>query len=208
MSGRPAPSKPVIGLVGGIGAGKSAAAREFVAVGLSLVDADRIGHELLADRDVSRRIVQRWGNGVLRSDGQVDRGVLGERVFADPDELKALNELLHPRMRRRMVEQIARAMADPAAAGVVLDAAVLFEAGWDDLCTHVVFVAAPEDVRFERVLAQRNWTRQLWRRREKSQISLDKKAAKCDYTIDNRTSASHLRKQIRELLHRIGLAGS
>lgn len=193
----------MIGLVGGIGAGKSAAAAEFVALGCVRIDADRIGHELLAEADVREQVRRRWGPGVFDARGQVDRKALAARVFDDPDELAALNAILHPWMRRRMAGRIAEAVADPAVAGVVLDAAVLFEAGWDDLCTRVVFVSAPDEQRFARVAAERGWTRREWQRREKSQIPLDTKAAKCDDSFDNRTSVSRLRKQVRELFHRI-----
>jgi len=203
MTTRPVESKPVLGIVGGIGAGKSTAAAELAALGCVRVDGDAIGHELLGDREVLREIRRRWPAGVVGPDGRVDREALARRVFADPAELEALNAILHPRIRRRLAERIAAARRDPAARGIVVDAAVLLEAGWDEFCTHLVFVSAPEERRLERVSAQRGWGRRTWMQREKSQISLDKKAAKCDYTIDNRSSVSRLREQIRQLLHRI-----
>ena len=199
--------KPVIGIVGGIGAGKSAVAAELAAMGCVLIDADRVGHEMLGRADARREIRQRWGDGVFGPDGNVDRKALAKRVFADPDELVALNGILHPLMRRRMAARIADAQADPSAAGVALDAAVLFEAGWDDLCTHTVFVSAPASQRFARVAATRGWTRAEWKKREKTQISLDTKAARCDSILENRTSASYLREQVRELFHRICPSG-
>jgi dephospho-CoA kinase len=205
MTSRPVESKPVLGIVGGIGAGKSTAAAELVALGCVRVDGDAIGHELLGDREVLGEIRRRWPAGVVGPDGRVDREALARRVFADPAELEALNAILHPRIRRRMARRIAAARRDPAARGIVVDAAVLLEAGWDDLCTHLVFVSAPEERRLERVSAQRGWGRRTWMQREKSQISLDKKAAKCDYTIDNCSSVSRLREQIRQLFHRICL---
>ena len=203
MTPRPGESKPVIGIVGGIGAGKSTAAAEFVALGCKLVDGDAIGHQLLREPDVLREVRRRWGEGVVGADGHVDRNALGERVFADEVELRALNEILHPRIRRRMARQIARAQRTPGARGVVVDAAVLFEAGWDDLCSHRVFVATNAEDRFGRIARQRAWTRPTWQQREKSQIPLDKKRARCDYTIENCFGVSRLREQIRELFHRI-----
>ena len=203
MSSRPVERKPVIGIVGGIGAGKSTAAAELVALGCVLVDGDAIGHELLGDPEVLRQLRQKWPDGVVSRDGQVDREALASRVFGDPGELEALNGILHPRIRRRMAQRIADARRDPAAGGIVVDAAVLLEAGWDNLCTHLVFVAAPQRERLRRVSGQRRWSPRVWQQREKSQISLDKKAAKCDYTIDNCSSVSRLREQIRELFHRI-----
>jgi dephospho-CoA kinase len=86
---------------------------------------------------------------------------------------------------------------------VVLDAAVLFEAGCEDACTHCVFVDAPAAVRKRRVTTRRGWTEREWQRREKAQFSLDRKRARCDYTIENGFSVPRLRQQIRQLFHRI-----
>ena len=195
--------KPVIGIVGGIGAGKSTVAAELVKLGCARIDADAIGHALLADPAVQRQIRRRWGEGVFDPQGRVDRRALGETVFADAAQLQALGAILHPRMRRRMEQQIARAQADPRVAAVVVDAAVLFEAGWDDLCTHRVFVRAPRAQRARRVRAQRGWDAPAWRRREKMQISLDKKAAKSDYIINNSSSLSCLHEQVRSIFYLI-----
>ena len=205
MTTRPSPTnpKPVIGLLGGVGAGKSTVAQEFVALGCRLIDADAIGHELLRRQDILRQVLARWGQAVAAPDGQVDRKALGAVVFADPAELAALNAILHPAIRREMAQQIAQAQADPAASGAVVDAAVLLEAGWDDLCTDLVFVAVSDSQRAQRVLDQRGWDRDEWRRREKSQFSLDKKAEQCNYVLDNRSSGPRLREQVRQIFHRI-----
>ena len=207
MTTRPSPTspKPVIGILGGVGAGKSTVAREFVALGCRLVDADAIGHELLRREDIRRQVLARWGQAVAASDGQVDRKALGAAVFADPVELTALNAILHPGIRREMEARIAQAMADPSAAGAVVDAAVLLEAAWDDLCTDLVFVAVGDSQRAQRVQDQRGWDRAEWQRREKSQISLDKKAERCNYVIDNRSSGPRLHEQVRQIFHRISV---
>lgn len=189
--------KPVIGLIGGIGAGKSTAAAELGRLGCAIIDADAIGHQLLADPAIVGRLRERWGEKVFGPDGTVDRARLGEIVFAEPEELAALNAIVHPRIRRRMAEAIGQAQADPAVAGAVVDAAVLLEAGWDDLCTHLVFIEADPASRVQRVAAGRGWDQQRWREREKSQISLDKKRAECDYYVANSSSVSHLNEQIR-----------
>jgi dephospho-CoA kinase len=193
---------PVIGLVGGIGAGKSTAAASFAMLGCTLLDADRIGHELLQRGDVREDIRQRWGQDVFTPDGDVDRAALGEKVFADPDELAALNAIMHPRIRSALVAGIDEARSRGADA-VVLDAAVLFEAAWDDLCTTVVFVSAGDEQRVQRVHTGRGWDRPTWESRERRQKSLDFKAGKCHYTLDNSSSVSHLRAEVRKLLDRI-----
>ncbi len=195
--------KPVIGIVGGVGAGKTAAAGEFAALGCRLIDADKIGHELLREPDVLAEVRRRWGDAVLGLDGQVVRAALAEVVFHSPAELAALNAILHPRIRRAMELAITDAQADESVKAVVMDAAVLLEAGWDDLCTHRVFVSAPADDRRRRVAQSRHWSDETWAAREKSQISLDTKASVCEYTLDNRLGASFLREQVRVIFHRI-----
>jgi dephospho-CoA kinase len=207
MTTRPSPTspKPVIGILGGIGAGKSTIAQEFVALGCRLIDADAIGHELLRREDILRQVLARWGQAVAGPDGAVDRKALAAVVFADPAELAALNAILHPAIRREMTQQIAQAQADPAASGAVVDAAVLLEAGWDDLCTDLVFLAVSDTQRAQRVRDQRGWDRDEWQRREKSQFSLDKKAERCNYVIDNRSSGPHLREQVRQIFHRMNV---
>jgi len=196
-------SKPVIGVVGGIGSGKSLAASIFVELGCALIDADAIGHALLEQPDIKDALRRLWGGDVFDTEGHADRAAVGRIVFDDPKALAALNGLLHPKMRQRMKEQIADAMVDPAVAGVVIDAAVLFEAGWNDLCDCVVYIEAPVPLRLERVAAARGWDKSEVARRERLQINLDKKRQMCDYIISNHASNSHLSEAIRLLFQRI-----
>jgi dephospho-CoA kinase len=193
------PKKPVIGLVGGVAAGKSTVAAEMARLGAKIIDGDRIGHQVLRDPAAKSAVRRRWGVGVFTCGGAVDRAALGQVVFGEPEELAALNRILHPRIRREIKRQIAAARKSPRVVAVVLDAAILFEAGWDDLCTAVVFVRAPALGRARRAAAQRGWDRSRWRKREISQISLDKKRRKSDYVIDNSSGVSRLRDQVRRL---------
>jgi len=196
-------SKPVIGLLGGIGAGKSTVAAELGRLGCAVIDADRIGHELLDETAVQQEIRRQWGDAVFTPGGQVDREALGRIVFSDPEQLERLNALLHPRIYQAIVREIAQAQRDQEAVAIVLDAAVMVEAGWEKLCSHLVFVEADPTERSERVRRARGWDEQLWRQREKMQISLDKKRGKCQYTLGNRSSEPHLRERIRRLFHQV-----
>ena len=193
---------PVIGIVGGIGAGKSTVARELAALGCSLINADVIGYDVLNEPDVRQLARRRWGQRVFDAGGKVDRKALGEIVFDDPVELEALNGIMWPRIRRRIEERIEQVRRDVSIPAVVLDAAVLFEAGWDDLCSHVLFVAAPDEVRARRAL-ERGWDQQAWRKREKLQFSLDSKAARCYGTVDSSSSVSHLRQKVQKVFRQI-----
>lgn len=193
---------PVIGLVGGIGAGKTETADRFAARGCAVIDADRIGHELLADQSVRDRMRAAWGEEPFRDDGSVDRRRVADRVFADPAARRTLEGILHPRMRQRIADLIAAARASGAPAAVI-DAAVLFEAGWDALCTHTVFVDAPRDLRLARVRDQRGWSAKELGVRESSQIPLDKKKERCSHVAVNKSDGSRLSELVGDIFHNI-----
>ncbi len=195
--------KPVIGIVGGIGAGKSLVASKFAQLGCALISPDDIAHELLREVDVMAAVGQLWGDDVLDSTGQIDRSALGEIVFDDPAEMTKLTDILHPPIRLRMMSEVTEAMSSAAAPAVVIDAAILFESGWNELCDCVVFVDAPLAVRQQRVRDHRGWDDEGLAKRERLQIGLDKKRQMCDYTVDNHASDSHLSETIRQLLERI-----
>ncbi|MFW6132288.1 MAG: dephospho-CoA kinase [Planctomycetota bacterium] len=196
-------NKPVIGVTGGVGAGKSTVAQTLGACGCEVIDADALGHEVIQTPSVRDALVARWGAGVRDADGRVDRAAVARIVFDDADELAFLNAQMHPPLRDRMAERIAHARRNRQRRGVALDAAVLFEAGWDDLCTHTVCVTAPRAQRTDRLRRERGWDEGELDRREKRQISLDTKLAMCDYTLENSSGVSRLRKQVRTLFHDI-----
>jgi len=196
-------TKPVIGILGGIGAGKSTVAAMFAECGCAVIDADRIGHDVLKDDDVIDMLRTRWGDAIIAPDGSVNRKALGEIVFADPRQLDELNRITHPRIRRVMEQLIRDWRNDDRVEAIVVDAAVLLEAKWDDLCTHLVWVDSPDDRRFERVNSCRGWNRESWASREKSQICLDSKRARCEYKLVNRSSVSCLREEVRKLYYQI-----
>jgi dephospho-CoA kinase len=189
----------VIGLVGGVAAGKSTVAAEMARLGAAVIDGDGIGHQVLRMPIVRRAVRRRWGAEVFSPDGQVDRAALGKIVFGSPAELAALNGILSPRIRRQIQRQIAAAKKSSAVTAIVLDAAILFEAGWDDLCSTVVFVRAPASGRARRAAAAKGWDRASWRRREIAQISLDMKRLKSDHIVDNSSGVPRLRDQVRRL---------
>jgi dephospho-CoA kinase len=202
---KPRKRKPVIGLVGGVGSGKSAAAAELAALGCAVIDADAIGHQVLRLPEVVRRVQARWGPSVVEhaaAGAAVNREALADVVFNDPAELAALNDIVWPHIGAQISERIDDLMSRPDVAAVVLDAAVMFEAGWDAVCTHLVFVDAGEQVRRNRAI-ERGMSERQWRLREKSQIPLDTKRLACQYTVDNSFSVSRLREQVRDTFRRI-----
>ena len=145
----------VIGLTGGMGTGKSEVAAALAALGAEVIDADREGH--LAYRSGTpgwQRVVERFGRDILGSDGQVDRSKLGSLVFGDPRALAALNAAVHPLIRERIEARLAELSAGGTGV-VVLDAALLYQAGWNDRTDEVWVVTAPPEAAAERLRAQR-----------------------------------------------------
>jgi len=194
--------RPVIGLMGGIGAGKSLVAAQLAAMGCAVVDADRIGHDLLDEEGIRRAIRERFGPEVFDAAGRVDRGRLGERVFASGEDREALERIVHPELWRRVQEAVeaGRRREVPA---VVLDAALVMEKGLDRWCDVVVYIKASEETRRSRASRSRGWDASEVARREGTQVSLKTKQERADYTIDNESSPEHTFEQVREILSRI-----
>jgi dephospho-CoA kinase len=198
-------AKPVIGVVGGIGAGKSTAAAAFAARGGAVVNADALGHEALDQPGVKAALVERWGDRVLKPDGRPDRRAIAGIVFADPAELRALEGLVFPYIGRRVLEEVARAQADPAARFVVLDAAVMLEAGWNNACDRIVYVDAPRDARLARLAARSGWTAADLAAREAAQMPAAEKMARADAVLVNDAGPEQLQEQVDRLLTEWGI---
>ncbi len=196
--------KPVVGLVGGIGAGKSAAAAAFARRGGVVIDADRLGHAVLELPAVKAALVGRWGERVLKPDGTVDRRTVGGIVFADPAERRALEAIVFPPITAAARERIASAKADPAVRFVVLDAPTLLEAGWGELADRLVCVDAPLPVRLARV-ASRGWSDADLAAREAAQWPADRKRAAADAVLANDGTTAELQERADRLLAGWGL---
>ena len=196
-------SKPVIGLSGGIGSGKSAVGRILQEFGAGLIDSDRLGHQAIQEPDVVCTVRDWWGPDVIDADGRVNRAAVGRIVFADSVQKKRLEELLHPRIAQRRKELKQEFNKDPRVRIIVIDAPLLHEAGVDAECDRVIFVDADRSLRERRVQEQRRWTAQELHRREKLQISLDIKRRRADHIVSNNSSLSTLRGQVEHLVQRI-----
>lgn len=192
----------VIGLAGGIGAGKSEVARALEEFGCIVVDSDKAARRALDRADVRETLVGWWGRGVLGPDGRIDRKRVGEIVFADADQRRRLEELVHPIVRKGRMELLEMAR-EAGAVGVVVDAPLLFEAGLDAECDRVIFVEAPLEIRQQRVRETRGWGAGELERREKVQIPLDAKRRRSDYEVVNNADSGQLRLRVRRLLDQI-----
>ncbi len=165
-----------------------------------MLDADRVGHAVLRLPEVESAARRRWGEGLFGPDGHVDRTRLARLVFAPapagPSQRRFLESLTHPEIGRRLARELAA--LGPEVPLAVLDAALIFEAGWDKLCGKLVFVDVPREVRLCRALA-RGWNEQDFAAREDAQESLDLKRRRADVVIDNSGSPDHTQSQIDRL---------
>jgi dephospho-CoA kinase len=196
---------PVLGLIGAIGGGKSQVATLLGKKGAIVIDADLVGHEVLEQPEIRRQVIERFGAGVLArgsdgtTPGPISRRALGAIVFSSRQALADLEAIVHPRMKQRFEAIIESAKLGSDAPAVVLDAAILLEAGWDKLCDLVVYVNAPEDLRVERVALERGWTAEALHSREAAQWPSDLKLGQADVVLCNDSSLEDLNRNVDRL---------
>jgi dephospho-CoA kinase len=190
----------VLGLTGGIGSGKSAAAQILGELGAVLVDADRVGHETYQPGTPGwQQVVDEFGREVVAADGTIDRARLGAIVFADATKLARLNAIVHPLIRAAVARRIEAERAAGRAAAVVVEAALLVEAKWDALVDEVWVVTARREVIEQRLMAQRGLDRAAIATRMRAQLSEQERAARADVIVDNSGSLDALRAALTTL---------
>ncbi|NLW49260.1 MAG: dephospho-CoA kinase [Candidatus Brocadiaceae bacterium] len=188
---------PVIGLVGGLAAGKSTVARLMRERGACVVDADRIGHEVLELPHVRTALTDAFGHGILGPDGRVDRGRLAAVAFGTPERVERLNGIVHPIIIQRISDLLREFSARPDVPLVALDAPLLMETQLHrDVCRALLYVEAPEDERRRRAAQNRGIAPEQFAVREQAQMPTDVKAAVADYTVINTGSIEELARQI------------
>jgi dephospho-CoA kinase len=189
---------PVIGLTGGIGTGKSTVTQRLEELGATVIDADKIGHQIYQpDLPAWREIVDTFGPGVLNADRTINRQALGKLVFADPEALRTLNRIVHPKMFERMVELIAALRAHGSMKAIVVEAAVLIEANWMALVDQVWVVVASEAVVVERLARQRQLSPEQVRTRIAAQLTNDERLKHADAVIYNDGSLEEVRHAVQ-----------
>ena len=190
--------KPVIGILGGIGSGKSTIAAEFAKLGCKVIDADRIAHELLQEPPVREKVVSLFGQAILDSSGKIDREKLAEVAFADHKMLASLNRIIHPLVLQRTQEFIEQCKSQNQVKAIVLDMPLLVEVGWHKRCDKLIFVDCEQKLRLERA-KKMGFDKNQVKIRENFQISLDNKASLADNTIENNSDFSAIAKQVTEI---------
>ena len=191
--------KPVIGIVGGIGSGKSTVAAEFAKLGCKTIDADKIAHELLERNPVKEKIVASFGQAVLDSAGKIDHSKLADIAFSDAGKLSTLNKIIHPFVLRRAEELIKQYNCQNQVKAIVLDMPLLMEVGWAKRCDKLIFIDCRPQLRVERAKKIAIFNENQQKIRENFQISLDNKADTADNIIDNNSGFSELTEQVVDM---------
>ncbi len=197
--------KPVIGILGGVGAGKSTVAAQFEKLGCKVVDADKIVHQLLEEEPMKEQIVGSFGKNILDPSGEIDRGKLAKIVFSDADKLAALNRIVHPAVLDRAEQLINQYKRQKRVKAIVLDMPLLVEVGWDKRCDSLVFVHCRTELRLSRAKKKKSLykTDEEIKIRENFQISLDTKADITDNIIDNNSGLDELARQVTDFFSSI-----
>lgn len=175
----------IYGLTGGTGSGKSEAARRFEARGIPVIDADAIGHEVIAPGGAAEKaVIQAFGLDIVTG-GAIDRAKLGARVFSDEAARRQLNAIVHPAIGLEIAMRCA-ALADQGHDAVIVDAALIAENGRkEDYLSGLMVVTCPAEERVRRLVAHRGIEETEARRRIAAQTPPEEKVALADWVIDN-----------------------
>ena len=189
----------VIGLTGGIASGKSTAARHLETRGALMIDADKLGHRAYEpDTEAFRKVVQAFGDDIVGEDGQIDRRALGGKVFGTPGELDRLTGIVWPEIRKMALAEIDAARTEGKAKAVVLEAAVLLEAGWQDIVDEVWVVYAEREQAIARAMARDGLDEAAVSARIDAQMTNAERIEAGDVAFENATTAEALCERLDE----------
>lgn len=183
----------IICLTGGLASGKSTAVRYLADKGAHIIDADLLGHRAYdPGTGAWQSVIDTFGEDVRGEDNQIDRRVLGGKVFGKADELRKLTDIVWPEIRRLAEAEIAEIQAADAAAVIVLEAAVLFEAGWEDMGDQIWVITVDRETAISRSMARDDATREAVEARLDSQLSNEQRTSRADVVISNDADESSL----------------
>jgi len=193
----------IIGLTGGIATGKSTVSSMFEEQGIPVLCADRMAHALMKKgTSVSKKIMDEFGAVILDKDGEIDRALLGPLVFADEEKRNKLNAIVHPEVRRILLERLKQFLEQKIPL-VVLDIPLLFESNLGHLCQSTLLVYAPREIQIERIRARDHLPDDEIERRLAAQIDIEDKKSKADFIIYNDRDLGETKEQFLDLLSKL-----
>lgn len=193
--------KMVIGVTGNIGSGKTTAVNIFKELGAKIIEADKVGHFLLKREDVKEKLISIFGKSILDKRNGINRQKLRKIVFNEKEKLEKLNSILHP----LIAEEIKREINRTKEGIIIVEAAILLEAGWDFLVDKVIVVSAPDEVKLKRAQKSRQINILEIEKIMKSQLSEKKMREKADFIIENKEGIKELRDKVENLWNKFCL---
>jgi dephospho-CoA kinase len=195
-----------IGLTGGIASGKSTVAKMLTERGAILIDLDGIAREVVNPGQPSLfRIAERFGQAVLQEDGSLNRKKLGDIVFADPSERKALEQIIHPAIRAIMKERMAYYETNAPHKLIVVDVPLLYESGLESYFEQIMVVYVPRNTQLQRLMERNKLTVEEAEKRLSAQMDIEEKKTRADILIDNSNSIALTEQQIDRFWQEKGL---
>ena len=188
-----------IGITGSIACGKSTVSDYLKEKGYTIIDADKLGHVALTSEDVKRRLSETFGANILVNN-EISREVLAKLVFGNDNNLKKLNNIIHPKIKE-LILKLQEEHKDEDL--VFLDIALLYEANFVDLVEKVVVVYVDEDVQLERLMTRNSLSKEEALKRIESQMSPREKASLGDFVINNSYSKEDTFQQIDEIIEKL-----
>jgi len=189
----------IIGLTGSIGSGKTYIANCFRSHGAVIINADQIARDAISPHTNGfKKVVGKFGQGILNSDGEIDRSHLAKIVFANPEKKELLESIIHPIVRQREEELIRQYETEYDI--IILEIPLLFETGAEELCDKVVVVKLDDDIRFKRLQETRSMTVEQIKSRLATQMSQEEKIKRADYVIDNSGTKEQSAAQVADLI--------
>lgn len=186
----------IIGITGSIACGKSTISNYLKSKGYIVIDADRIGHEALDDDYVKEKLILTFGNEILE-DNKINRQKLGELVFGNSSNLNVLNSIIHPEIRKKILEKIDKNNDKEL---IFIDVALLFEAKFDDLVDKIIVVYVDKNTQLTRLMKRNSISKKEALSRIVSQMSPIEKAKLGDYTVNNNLDVINTYEQVDKVL--------
>lgn len=186
----------IIGITGSIACGKSTVSNYLKSKGYIVIDADKIGHEALDDDYVKEKLILDFGNEILE-DNKINRQKLGELVFGNSSNLNVLNSIIHPEIRKKILEKIDKNNDKEL---IFIDVALLFEAKFDDLVDKIIVVYVDKNTQLTRLMKRNSISKKEALSRIVSQMSPIEKAKLGDYTVNNNLDVINTYEQVDKVL--------
>ena len=186
----------IIGITGSIACGKSTVSNYLKSKGYTVIDADKIGHEALDDDYVKEKLILAFGNEILE-DNKINRQKLGELVFGNSSNLNVLNSIIHPEIRKKILEKIDKNNDKEL---IFIDVALLFEAKFDDLVDKIIVVYVDKNTQLTRLMKRNSISKKEALSRIVSQMSPIEKAKLGDYTVNNNLDVINTYEQVDKVL--------